>query len=109
MLEASGKRVGLVLSDAAIDEGREARNAFSMLIVRGIWRAFLAWRIALGVVAWSYAYAIETYTLETDFAHELCSGNALALRPRLGRAVVQGNHGFGRVHGHCCGGGYAQP
>jgi hypothetical protein len=36
MLEGSGKRVGFVFNEDAIDEGSSARKAFNMLIVRGI-------------------------------------------------------------------------
>ena len=36
MLEGSGKRVGLVFREDAIDEGSSARKAFNMLMVRGI-------------------------------------------------------------------------
>lgn len=35
-LFGDGKRVGLVFNEEATDEGRSARKALSMLIVRGI-------------------------------------------------------------------------
>ena len=38
MFWGEGKRVGFVFRDCAIEEGRSARKAFSMLIVRGILR-----------------------------------------------------------------------
>lgn len=56
-------------------------------------------------------YAVEADAFETDFAHEFGGVEGLVWEGVFlvgwgccGCKAVEGEHGFGRVHGHCGGG-----